>query len=71
MRRGALMTELPRLFAVTDPRCYPDLRCESSVAQQGRDGQWVGHDCVLEDEHDDDHTDGDLYWNDDNDVTFR
>jgi hypothetical protein len=60
----------PVVFAVTDPRCYPDERCESTVAERGRDGRWVGHDCVLADEHDDDHTDGDLFWDDAGEVTY-
>ncbi len=61
---------LPSVFAVTDPRCDPDERCDSNVAEKGHGGQWIGHDCTLADDHDDDHTDGDLFWNDDGDITY-
>lgn len=75
------MVTAPDLFKVTEPQCYPDMRCASTALidmPHGVDDPY-GADCVLEDGHGLDadpeammHTDDDgTWWNDGGEVEFR
>ncbi len=61
----------PRI-KLTESSAQPDLRCDESAVTTWDDGLGITIDCVLDYDHDGDHTDGDgTFWDDDREVEYR